>query len=52
MDGVNWIDPYTGQIISAPFGYEEVAKQHLCRTKPWTRLKPCEASPSSTAAPR
>jgi serine phosphatase RsbU (regulator of sigma subunit) len=40
MDGVSWIDPYTGQIVSAPFGYEDVATKHLMRVKPWVKLKP------------
>lgn len=40
MDGVNWIDPYTGTIIPAPFGYEDEAKKWLLKHKPWSRLKP------------
>ncbi len=39
MDGVNWIDPYTGSIVAAPFGYEDVAKKYLSKHKPWTRLQ-------------
>jgi hypothetical protein len=38
MDGLNWIDPYSGNLIPAPFGYEEVAKKYLCRHKPWNRM--------------
>jgi len=37
MDGLSWIDPYSGTIVPAPFGYEEVAKKFLCRHKPWNR---------------
>jgi len=40
MDGLGWIDPYTGQVISAPFGHQEVAPRHLAATKPWLQLKP------------
>jgi serine phosphatase RsbU (regulator of sigma subunit) len=40
MDGVNWIDPFTGTIIPAPFGYEDVANKHLLKHKPWTRMQP------------
>lgn len=40
MDGLGWIDPYTGQVIAAPFGHQEVAPRHLCATKPWLQLKP------------
>jgi hypothetical protein len=38
MDGLNWIDPYSGTLIPAPFGYEDVAKKYLCRHKPWNRM--------------
>ena len=37
MDGLAWIDPYSGAVVPAPFGYEEVAKKFLCRHKPWNR---------------
>ena len=37
MDGLSWIDPYSGAVVPAPFGYEEVAKKFLCRHKPWNR---------------
>lgn len=40
MDGLGWIDPYTGQVVSAPFGHQEVAIRHLAATKPWLSLKP------------
>ncbi len=39
MDGLSWIDPYTGSVLEAPFGYQEVAKKHLVKTKPWARQK-------------
>jgi serine phosphatase RsbU (regulator of sigma subunit) len=40
MDGLGWIDPYTGQVVPAPFGHQEVALRHLSATKPWLSLKP------------
>ncbi|MBA3709054.1 MAG: serine/threonine-protein phosphatase [Planctomycetes bacterium] len=40
MDGVNWIDPFTGTIVAAPFGYEDVAHKYLAKHKPWTRMQP------------
>ncbi len=35
VDGLNWIDPYSLEVIAAPFDYLEVALEHLVRTKPW-----------------
>ncbi len=35
VDGLNWIDPYTMQVISAPFDYIEAALDHLLTTRPW-----------------
>ncbi len=40
MDGVNWIDPYTGESIPAPFGHQEVATKHLLERRPWLGHKP------------
>ena len=40
MDGRGWIDPYTGEILSAPFGHFDVALRHFSATKPWLTLKP------------
>ena len=40
MDGLGWIDPYTGQVVAAPFGHQDVAMRHLAATKPWLSLKP------------
>ena len=40
MDGLGWIDPYTGQVVTAPFGHQEVAPRHLAATQPWLQLKP------------
>jgi serine phosphatase RsbU (regulator of sigma subunit) len=40
MDGLGWIDPYTGQVVPAPFGHQEVAMRHLAANKPWLTLKP------------
>ena len=40
MDGLGWIDPYTGEVVTAPFGHQEVAPRHLAATKPWLQLKP------------
>lgn len=35
MDGSGWIDPFTGQVVPAPFGPDGVARDHLLRTRPW-----------------
>ncbi len=40
MDGLHWIDPYSGQTLAAPFGHQEIAKRHLLATRPWLTLKP------------
>jgi len=40
VDGVCWIDPYTGAMIHAPFGFEEVARRHLGATQPWKKGPP------------
>ncbi len=40
VDGVCWIDPYTGSMIQAPFGFEEVARRHLAATQPWKKGPP------------
>jgi hypothetical protein len=40
MDGTGWIDPYTAEIVPAPFGWEEMARRHLLRTRPWVKSKP------------
>ena len=37
MDGSGWIDPYSGEVVPAPTGYEEAAKAHLARAKPWLK---------------
>jgi hypothetical protein len=40
MDGVNWLDPYTGDAIPAPFGHEDVASKYLLERRPWLLHKP------------
>jgi hypothetical protein len=40
MDGVGWLDPYSGDAIPAPFGHHEVALKHLLAHTPWLTLKP------------
>lgn len=40
MDGIDWIDPYTGDVVPAPFGHQDVAMRHLAAKKPWLTLKP------------
>jgi serine phosphatase RsbU (regulator of sigma subunit) len=40
MDGLGWIDPYTGTVTQAPFGHREVALRHLAANRPWITLKP------------
>ena len=37
VDGLNWIDPFTGTIIPAPFGLDEPAMAWLRQQRPWLR---------------
>ncbi len=37
VDGLNWIDPYTGTLVPAPFGHEEPALAWLRQHQPWKR---------------
>ena len=37
VDGLNWIDPYTGSVVPAPFGYQEPALAWLRQHRPWTK---------------
>lgn len=39
MDGTGWIDPYTGKIVPAPFGWETEARKYLLANQPWVQLK-------------
>ena len=40
VDGLGWLDPYTGMRVAAPFGYLDPAKAYLLANEPWTRTKP------------
>jgi hypothetical protein len=40
MDGLGWIDPYTGQVLATPFGHEQEAVAYFTRQQPWTSLRP------------
>jgi hypothetical protein len=40
MDGVGWIDPYSGAVVAAPFGHGEVAARWLLEKRPWNKAKP------------
>jgi hypothetical protein len=35
VDGMQWICPYTGQLVPAPFGYAEAGLAHLLAKEPW-----------------
>jgi hypothetical protein len=35
VDGLSWIDPYDGAVVSAPFGFEDVALERLVERHPW-----------------
>jgi len=35
IDATGWLDPYSGTVVPAPFGWEEVARSHLIATQPW-----------------
>ncbi len=37
IDGLNWIDPFTGNLVPAPFGLEEPALAWLRQQQPWLR---------------
>ncbi len=37
IDGLNWIDPYTGTVVPAPFGLDEPALAWLRQHHPWQR---------------
>ena len=37
VDSLNWIDPFTGTIIPAPFGLDEPALAWLRQQRPWLR---------------
>src|SRR5262245_1660487 len=39
VDGLNWSCPYTGAVLSAPFGCDEIAKSHLIATQPWKKFQ-------------
>ncbi len=39
-DGVNWIDPYTGSIVPAPFDHQRVARAWLAQHQPWRQGPP------------
>ena len=38
LDGLHWICPFTGTLVSAPFGWETPALQWLTRERPWARV--------------
>jgi serine phosphatase RsbU (regulator of sigma subunit) len=40
VDGLCWIDPFTGAMLPAPFGCQEVAKEHLLKTRAYTKMQP------------
>ncbi len=40
VDGLSWIDPFTGLTIPAPFGYLEPAREYLVTKQPWKTIKP------------
>ena len=35
VDGLNWIDPYTGTLVQAPFDWQEGALHWLRENRPW-----------------
>ena len=37
VDGLNWIDPFTGTLVPAPFGIDEPAMAWLRQQRPWLR---------------
>jgi hypothetical protein len=38
IDGIGWVDPFTGAILVAPDDFAEVAKRHLIKNRPWLRF--------------
>ncbi len=39
VDGQEWIDPFTGTRVPAPFGYLEPAREWLLRHQPWKKTQ-------------
>ena len=37
VDGLNWIDPFSGTLVSAPFDFREVAHSWLLDNRPWRK---------------
>jgi len=40
IDGLGWIDPYTGVVVPSPRGHLATARDHLMRTRPWLAASP------------
>jgi hypothetical protein len=41
VDGLSWIDPFSGEAVSAPFGHVDPAVERLMALRPWERqLRP------------
>lgn len=40
VDRLNWINPYTGDLVEAPFDYRETARAVLRRDRPWEHSRP------------
>lgn len=37
VDGLGWVDPYSGQIIETPFDAEDTVERWLLKHRPWKR---------------
>jgi len=35
VDRMNWINPYTGELVPAPFDFRDAAREVLLRERPW-----------------
>lgn len=40
FDGLAWIDPFTGRLVSAPFGFKDVAREFFSKNEHWRRMRP------------
>lgn len=44
VDTLSWINPYTGDLVDAPFDYREAARAVLRRDQPWQHSRPMTLS--------
>jgi len=40
FDGLHWLDPFTGNLVSAPFDFKQAARLHFNQHRHWMRGQP------------